>query len=116
MTRKPTLTGLAGLLEHDSVRRLHDADDVWHYSILDTLALLADTDHPAEYWADLQRAGRAVGQQFGEADDRGERRAQLVGDVVDEIVAQLFRVDERLVALGQRAFHRDGGGRVGEGQ
>ena len=55
-------------------------------------------------------------EQLGEADDVGERRAQLIGDVVDEIVAELFRVDQRLVALGQRAFDRDGGGHVGEGQ
>lgn len=56
MPRKPTLTGLAGLLRHDSVRRLRDPDDTWHYSILDVLALLADTDHPREHWAGLKRA------------------------------------------------------------
>ena len=39
MIPKTTLTGLAGLLSHDSVRRLRDADDTWHYSVLDVLAL-----------------------------------------------------------------------------
>lgn len=55
MNRRTHLTGLSGLLEHDSVRRLRDAEgDTWRYSVLDVLALLADTDHPEEYWADLQ--------------------------------------------------------------
>ena len=39
----------------------------------------------------VERADAAVGEQLREADDVGERRAQFVGDVIDEIVAQLLR-------------------------
>ena len=63
----------------------------------------------------IERTDAAGGEQLGEADDVGERRAQLVGDVVDEIVAQLLGRDERLIALGQRAFDIDAGGHVERG-
>ena len=52
----------------------------------------------------LSGADAAVGEQLREADDVGERRAQFVGDVIDEIVAQLLGADQRLIALGQRAL------------
>ncbi len=45
-----------------------------------------------------------------------ERRAQLVGHVVDEVVAQLFGRHQRLVALGQRALDVGARGHVEEGQ
>ena len=70
-----------------------------------------------------QRPGRRVAEEMGEADDVGERRAQLVGHVVDEIDLDLVGVLERLVALAQRALdvHRVGdvverhqGGAVGQ--
>ena len=64
----------------------------------------------------VERADAAVGEQLGEADDVGQRRAQLVGDVIDEIVAQLLGADQRLIALGQRALDVGAGGHVEEGQ
>ena len=41
------------------------------------------------FW--VEGANASGRQQLGEADDVGERRAELIGDVIDEIVAQLFR-------------------------
>ena len=55
-------------------------------------------------------------RQLGEADDVGQRRAQLVGDVVDEIVAQLLGADQGLIAFGQRALDVGARGDVEEGQ
>ena len=63
----------------------------------------------------VERANAPGRQELGEADDVGERRAQLVGHVVDEIVAQLFSRDERLIALGQRALDVGAGGHVERG-
>jgi hypothetical protein len=51
-----------------------------------------------------ERAGRRIAQQMDEADDVGERRAQLVGHVMDEIDLDPVRLFERLVALDQRAL------------
>ena len=51
-----------------------------------------------------ERAGGAVGQELHEADDVGERRAQLVGDVVDEIVLEPRGLLQRLVLLDQRVL------------
>ena len=58
-----------------------------------------------------QRPGTRVAEQMDEADDVGERRAQLVGHVVDEIDLDLVGVLERLVAFAQRALDVD---RVGD--
>jgi hypothetical protein len=60
----------------------------------------------------IERANASAREKLGEADNVGERRAQLVGDVVDEIVAQLLRRDERLIALGQRALDVDASGHI----
>ena len=60
----------------------------------------------------IERANASAREKLGEADNVGERRAQLVGDVVDEIVAQLFRCDQRLIALGQRALDVDARGHI----
>ena len=54
-----------------------------------------------------QRAGHRVAEEMREADDVGERRAQFVGDVVDEIDLDLVRLLQRLVALAQRALDID---------
>ena len=64
----------------------------------------------------IERSDAAVGQELGEADDVGQRRAQLVGDVVDEVVAQLLGADQGLVAFGQRALDVGARGHVEEGQ
>ena len=45
----------------------------------------------------IERADPAIGEQLREADDVGQRRAQLVGDVLDEIVAQFLRADQRML-------------------
>ena len=58
-----------------------------------------------------QRPGTRVAEQMDEADDVGERRAQLVGHVVNEIDLDLVGVLERLVALAQRTLDVD---RVGD--
>ena len=64
----------------------------------------------------VERADRGIAEKLDEADDIGERRAQFVGDMMDEIIAQLFRVDQRLIALGQGALDAHAGGRVDEGE
>ena len=51
-----------------------------------------------------QRAGDRARQQLAEADDVGERRAQLVGDVADEGGLEPVGGLQRLVALDQRAL------------
>ena len=63
-----------------------------------------------------QRAGGGIVQKMREADDGGERRAQFVGDVVDEIDLHLVGGLQRLVALAQRALDVFGIGDVLEGQ
>ena len=63
-----------------------------------------------------QRAeGRRL-QEIGEADDVGQRRAQFVGNVLDEVVLQLRRPSQRFVLLGQRALDPHAVGDVDEGQ
>ena len=71
----------------------------------------------------VERADRRIVEKLDEADDIGQRRAQLVGDMMDEIVAQLFGIAQRLVAVAQRliafrqgAFDIHAGGRVDEGE
>src|SRR5262249_49979615 len=49
-------------------------------------------------------ASRRARQKLGKADDIGERRTQLVGDVADEGALDPARGLERLVALDQRAL------------
>src|SRR5262249_48056594 len=63
----------------------------------------------------VERAERRVVQQFGKPDDVGQRRAQLVGDVVDEIDLDPVGGLQRLVALAQRALDVDRVGDVREG-
>ena len=63
----------------------------------------------------LQRAGARQRQQFGEADDVGERRAQLVGNVLDEIVLQPVGALQGVVLLDQRALDIDAVCDVDEG-
>ena len=63
----------------------------------------------------VERADVGVAQELGEADDVGERRAQLVGNVVDEGVLERVGGDQRLVALDQRALDLDSVGDVDEG-
>ncbi len=63
----------------------------------------------------IERADAGVGKQLGEADDVGERRAQFVGDVVDEGVLQAVGGFQRLVAVDQRALDLHGVGDVDEG-
>jgi len=57
----------------------------------------------------IERADLLPAKQFGVTDDVGERRAQFIGNVVDEIVAQTLRILDRL-----RVFH--GRGHICEGQ
>ena len=64
----------------------------------------------------VEFADDAFGEQLREADDVGERRAQFVGDVMDEIVAQLLGADQRLVALHQHALDMHARRHVEEGQ
>ena len=47
-------------------------------------------------------------QDLGESDDRIERRAQLVGDIRDELALQTGGSLQRLVALAQRPFDPSG--------
>ncbi len=64
----------------------------------------------------VERAERGRFQEIGEADDIGQRRAQLVGNVLDEIVLDLIGLLQRGVLLGQRAFGQNAVGHVDEGQ
>ena len=70
---------------------------------------LVEAGDVAEIFALLlgQRAGHRIAEEMREADDVGERRAQLVGDVVHEIDLELVRLLQRLVALAQRALDVD---------
>ena len=64
----------------------------------------------------VELADVRIAQQVAEADDVGERRAQLVGHVADEGVLHAVAGDERVVALFQRALVALGIGHVGEGE
>ena len=63
----------------------------------------------------VEVAGARAGEQFAEADDVGQRCAQLVGHVADELALQPVGCDQRLVALEQGPLvalgHRDVGER-----
>ena len=63
-----------------------------------------------------QLAGDAERQRLGKADDVGERRPQLVGDVGEEIGLEPVGGHQRLVALAQRLLDAGAGGDVDEGQ
>ena len=63
----------------------------------------------------LRSPMRGLPQQLAEADDVGERGAQLVGHVADEGVLHAVAGDERVVALFQRPLVALGVGHVGEG-
>ena len=52
-----------------------------------------------------QRPGEAQLQAFGEAEDRGERRPDLVGDVGEEHVLEAVRGLQRIGTVTQRALH-----------
>ena len=52
----------------------------------------------------VEAAGGLVRQQLGEADDGLQRRAQLVGDVLDEVGLQPVGGLQRLVALRKHAL------------
>ncbi len=54
-------------------------------------------------------------QQIGIADNGGQRRAQFVGHVGDEVALQPHRFIERLVALFDRLFELSGRRDVGKG-
>ena len=62
----------------------------------------------------VERGRPLFGEQLDEADDVGQRRAQFVGNVMHEIVAEVFRLDQRLVAIGERALDGDLRGNVDE--
>ena len=62
-----------------------------------------------------QRAGLLALQEFGIAEDGRERRAQLVGDVLHELVLQLVGGLQRFVLVLQRLLHLARGGHVHEG-
>ena len=64
----------------------------------------------------VQRSDRAVAEKLNEADDVGERRAQLIADVVDEIIAQLFGSEQSCVHVGQRALDIHARSHVDEGE
>ena len=64
----------------------------------------------------VERADAVVAEQLDEADDVGERRAQLVGHVMDEVVAQLLGGEQGLVAFLQGALDIHAVGDVDEGQ
>ena len=58
------------------------------------------------------RPDRGIEQQVGEADDVGERRAQLVGDVLHERALDAVGFLQRIGAFGQRALDVDRIGHV----
>jgi hypothetical protein len=51
-TNKP-ITHLA-LFQEKTVRRVR-YDGRWYFSIIDVIAILANTDNPRRYWSDLKR-------------------------------------------------------------
>ena len=55
-------------------------------------------------------------QQFGEADDVGQRRAQFVGHMLDEIVLELIRLQECVVLILQRPLDIDAVRHVDKGE
>ena len=67
-------------------------------------------------WRGLSAPDGLVAEELREADDVGERRAQLVGHVVHEVVAQPRGALQRIVALGERALDVHARGHVDEGQ
>ncbi|MNI20817.1 hypothetical protein D3C73_743130 [compost metagenome] len=64
----------------------------------------------------VQRSDTGRLQKVGKADDVGQRRTQLVGNVLDEIVLQLVGLSQRLVLFLQRLFRLHAGRLVDEGQ
>ena len=64
----------------------------------------------------LRAPNVSLATHLGQADDVGERRAQLVGDVLDEVGLQPVGRLQRLVALLQDALDAGRIGDVDEGQ
>ena len=65
--------------------------------------------------ARVERARHAAGQMLGEAQDGVERRAQFIGDMLDEIGFQPVGGFQRVAAVAQRAFDAETVGDIGKG-
>ena len=63
----------------------------------------------------VQRAGHAAGQMFGETQDGVQRRAQFVGDMLDEVGLEAVGGFQPFVAVAQRVFDAEAVGDVVEG-
>jgi DNA-damage-inducible protein D len=53
LKRKPRVSGLSALLEDPRVRRIEREGQIW-YSAQDLVAALSESEHAAEFWADLK--------------------------------------------------------------
>jgi hypothetical protein len=55
------------LFEEKTIRTQWDAEvEKWFFSVVDTIAVLTDSDNPRRYWSDLKRKLKAEGSQLYE--------------------------------------------------
>jgi hypothetical protein len=55
------------LFEEKTIRTHWDAEaEKWYFSVVDTIAVLTDSDNPRRYWSDLKRKLKAEGSQLYE--------------------------------------------------
>src|SRR4051812_33132209 len=89
MTRKPSQIGMNQLLHGDVIRRV-ERDGKTYFAAVDVVAALADSDRPAEFWAELKRHEPALGRVVESAEIAGEDGQTVAVDVVD--LAGLMRL------------------------
>jgi hypothetical protein len=93
MNRKMSQSGVMGLLENPGIRRSR-VGEVWYYSVLDVIGIVAETDHAGEYLADLRRAEPALGNYT-------EWREAPVGGGGDRVEAVEMTTAEGVLRLCQ---------------
>ena len=60
----------------------------------------------------VQAANTIQPEHFGEPRYAGQRRAQFIGDMLDELVLQMIGLFQRFIALFQRPLDIDRSGRI----
>lgn len=83
------------LFESNKIRTAWDEEkEEWYFSIIDTCAVLADTDRPRKYWSDLKKKllaeGSELSEKIGQLKLLGADGKMRLTDVAD--AEQLLRI------------------------
>ncbi len=55
------------IFEGKEIRKLWDSDkELWHFSVIDIIAVLSNSDRPRKYWDDLKRKLEYEGSELSD--------------------------------------------------